>query len=215
MSLDFLTAEHGLIFRIAHIDNLLWLLRNGLHCPSSDKRDPEFVAIGLPDVIDKRASKCVTISPGGVLQDYVPFYFTPLSVMLFNIVTGRGEVIRRSRDDIVILVSSLEALRSAGVRFVFTDRHALVAYAQFYSDINELGKIDWGLLKARDFKRSDADPGKMERYQAEVLAHREVPVAALLRVACYSCAGKKRAEAMIAEAGVDLKVIVKADWFFE
>lgn len=63
--------------------------------------------------------------------------------------------------------------------------------------------------------RSNDDLGKMDRYQAEVIAHREVPVAALLRVACYSRDSGERAEAMIAEAGVDLKVIVKPGWFFK
>lgn len=209
-----LGPEQARIFRITHIDNVPWILRNGLHCPSSATRDPGFVTIGNPDIIGKRTSKCAPMPPGGVLEDYVPFYFTPCSVMLYNIVTGYNGLTRRDRDDIVILVSSVGRLRECGVDFVFTDRHALVQYAKFFSDVSALDTIDWELLKARDFARSDKDPGKVERYQAEVLAHQSVPVEALLGIACYSEASKRRVLMMLAEAGSDLRVEVKRDWFF-
>lgn len=213
MSLD-LTREKAWVFRITHIENLPWILEHGLHCPSSGIRDPGFVTIGNPEIIGKRTSKCVPIPPGGMLQDYVPFYFTPCSVMLYNIVTGYNGIIRRARDEIVILASSIDKLTEKRVQFVFTDRHALVAYASFFSDVRDLDRIDWELLRARDFARSDTDLGKVERYQAELLAHKEVPVGALLGVACYSEESKERVEQMAADAGVDLKVVVRTDWFF-
>ncbi|MCL4079460.1 DUF4433 domain-containing protein [Coriobacteriia bacterium Es71-Z0120] len=213
MSLN-LSPEQARIFRITHIDNMPWILRNGLHCPSSATRDPNFVMIGNPDIIGKRTSKCVPIPPDGVLEDYVPFYFTPCSVMLYNIVTGYNGLTRRDPDDIVIMVSSVARLQECGVDFVFTDRHALVQYAKFFSDVSALDTIDWELLRARDFARSDKDPGKVERYQAEVLAHQSVPVEALLGIACYSEASERRVLMMLAAAGSDLRVEVKRDWFF-
>ncbi len=61
----------------------------------------------------------VPIAPGGVLNDYVPFYFTARSVMMMNIVTGRG-VKQRQREEIIILVSSMHQLQGKGLPFVFT-----------------------------------------------------------------------------------------------
>jgi hypothetical protein len=209
-----LTAERAHIFRITHIDNLPWILRNGLWCLSSANFDRNFVSIGNPDIIKKRSTKCVPVPPGGVLADYVPFYFTPCSMMLFNVITGYG-VPRRDKDEIITLVSSIPRLQSNGVECVFTDKHALVAYAQFFSELAQLSVVDWDLLRARDFARSDADPGKGDRYQAEALAYRNVPVAALLGMACYSEISRARAESMIRDAGIDLRVIVKREWFFE
>lgn len=209
-----LGPDKAYIFRITHIDNLPWILQNGLHCPSSTTRDPDFVTIGNPEIIGKRTSKCVPIPPGGVLEDYVPFYFTPCSVMLYNIVTGYNGLTRQDRDSIVILVSSVGILQERKVDFVFTDRHALVKYAKFFSDVSALDTIDWELLRARGFRRSESDFGKVERYQAELLAYQLVPVSALLGIACYSEASKKRVLAMLREAGADLKVEVKRDWFF-
>jgi len=208
-----LTKERAWIFRITHVDNLPWLLRNGLWCPSSGKLDPDFVPIGNSDIIEKRSSKRVPVEPDGTLQDYVPFYFTPCSMMLYNIVTGYG-VPKQGKDDIVILVSSLSRLQSNGVVFVFTDRHALVAYAQFFNDVQLLGQVDWGLLQTRDFSRSASDPGKGDRYQAEVLAHRNVPIRALLGIVCYSELSRARVVSALDEARVDLAVRVKKEWFF-
>ncbi len=208
-----LTAERAGVFRITHIDNLPWILRNGLWCPSSGNLDPDFVSIGNPDIIQKRSCKPVPISPGGTLDDYVPFYFTPCSVMLYNIITGRG-VPQLSEDELIILVSSLRELRQNNVPFVFTNRHAFVAYAEFFDDVDLLDRVDWALLRARDFARSDADPGKVERYQAEALVHRTVPVAALLGIACYSGKSRDQVVAMLQEVGIDLRVIVKKEWFF-
>ena len=85
-----LTSEKALIFRATHRLNLPWVLANGLHCRSSDLQDPDFVAIGNAEIISRRQSRSVPIAPGGNLADYIPFYFTPYSLMLYNIKTGFG-----------------------------------------------------------------------------------------------------------------------------
>ncbi|GLR91429.1 DarT ssDNA thymidine ADP-ribosyltransferase family protein [Bradyrhizobium iriomotense] len=93
------TADNALIFRITHKDNLpelLWILDNGLHCRNSDKQDPNFVNIGLVELIDKRKTWAVPLSPKETLSDYVPFYFTPRSITAYNIHTGRTHANRRS-----------------------------------------------------------------------------------------------------------------------
>jgi hypothetical protein len=85
-----LTAENAYIFRITHNNNLPWILDNGLHCRNSHKQDPNFVNIGLVELIDKRKSWPVPVPPKGTLSDYVSFYFTPRSMMAYNIHTGRN-----------------------------------------------------------------------------------------------------------------------------
>ena len=98
-----LNPEKALIWRIVHRDNFPWILDNGLHCASSPVRAEKWVNIGNEELIGKRSTHPVPIPPGGVLSDYVPFYFTPFSPMLRNITTGWGGVKRRSNDEIVIL----------------------------------------------------------------------------------------------------------------
>lgn len=89
MSKD-LNPEKALIFRIVHRDNIPWILDHGLHCRNSTTFDPNYVDIGNVDLIGKRGGHPVPKPPGGTLNDYIPFYFTPFSIMLFNIKTGWG-----------------------------------------------------------------------------------------------------------------------------
>lgn len=209
-----LTPEQALIFRITHIRNVPWLLRNGICCRNSPDVDPDFVEIGNRELIDKRRHRQVPIPPGGYLSDYVPFYFTSNSPMLLNILTGHNGIQQRPKAEIVILVSSLHRIADHGLPFVFTDRHAYLNTANYYADLGALDRIDWKLLQARNFKRDPNDPGKGERYQAEALVHGRVPVTALLGVACAGSDPAAELRAMVAGAGVGLKIAERPDWYF-
>ena len=124
-----LNPEKALIWRIVHRDNLPWILDNGLYCGHSSVKAPSWVSIGNPELIDKRAHHPVRLPPGGLLNDYVPFYFTPFSPMLRNIHTGWGGIQKRPNEEIVILVSSLHHIARLGLPFLFTDSHAYYQWA--------------------------------------------------------------------------------------
>jgi len=175
--------------------------------------DPNYRQIGNPSVIANRQKYMVPIPPGGTLSDYVPFYFTPWSVMLYNIVTGYGGVEKVPKADLVILTSSLQTLAQRGITYVCTDRHALLRTAYWFSDLGELDRIDWNLLNRRDFRHDPEDPGKFERYQAEALVYRQLPVDALSGIACYDEKSRGCIETMAAEAGVNVTVRVRQDWY--
>ena len=83
-----LNPDKALIFRIMHRDNLPWILDHGLHASNGEVSDPNFRNIGNVDLIEKRNLRPVRVGQGGTLSDYVPFYFTPFSIMMFNIHTG-------------------------------------------------------------------------------------------------------------------------------
>ncbi len=212
-----LAPEKALIFRATHRENVRWTLAHGLHCSKSSVLDPNFVSIGNEELIAKRDTREVPIPPGGSLSHYIPFYFTPYSPMLYNVKTGYGDIRQRPNGDIVIWVSSLLALEEHGVKYVFTDRHAYLATASFFNDrLTSLQHVDFELLQRRDFKRDEkGDPGKMERYQAEALPHRQVPVSALLGLACYTEAVQQEVAAEIAQAGISLKAVTRPDWYFQ
>ncbi len=209
-----LNAEKALIWRILHRDNLPWVLEHGLHCGNSDVRSSTWVSIGNADLIGKRAAHPVPVSPGGVLNDYVPFYFTPFSVMLRNIHTGRGGVRQRQNEEIVILVSSLHRVKELGLPFLFTDGHAYYRWANYFDDLARLDRIDWPLLQRRDFKRDSDDPAKFERYQAEALVHRHCPLQALRGIVTYTDGVKADIERRMATQGLALPVHTRPGWYF-
>jgi len=214
MSKDF-NPQKASIFRITHRDNLRWIFANGLHCANSGQADPNFVVIGNPDLIDKRGRRALPPPGEGVLGDYVPFYFTPFSPMMLNIKTGWRGIAQRGNEEIAILVSSVWRLRGLGVPFVFSDRHAYLQAAQFHDDPARLDQIDWDLLQRRDFQRDANDPEKVERYEAEALARRHVPVDALLSVACFNESSRKRIEDDAKVAAVNVRIRVKPEWYFQ
>lgn len=209
-----LCQEKALIWRILHRDNLAWVLDNGLHCGNSNRKSDTWISIGNAELIDKRASHGIPVAPFGVLNDYVPFYFTPFSVMLRNINTGWGNIRKRSNDEIVILVSSLYRVRELGLPFLFTDSHAYYRWASYYDNLEHLDKIDWPLLQSRDFKRDPDDPAKFERYQAEALVHGHVPLDALSGVVCHSEGVKKVIERAINDRDLTLPVHARPGWYF-
>ncbi|GMQ79493.1 MAG: DUF4433 domain-containing protein [Anaerolineae bacterium] len=209
-----LNPNKALIFRIVHRDNVYWILEHGMHCRNFAVQAPHYRTIGNPDLIDKRQHRVVPIPPGGTLSDYVPFYFTPYSPMILNIKTGYGGVARVPNDEIVIFVSSLHKLTELGQPYVFTDRHAYLLNAKFYSKLNELENIDWKILQSRDFKRDPDDPGKIERYQAEALINNHVTADAFLGVVCYTDEIKDQLDQWLDQRGQELKVAKQPGWYF-
>lgn len=209
-----LNPEKALIWRIAHRDNLPWILDNGLHCANSKKLSPNYINIGNTELIDKRRHRSVPLQPNGTLADYVPFYFTPFSVMMKNIHSGRG-VQQRANEEIIILVSSLHRISDLGLAFLFTDAHAYPSWTTYYNDLKNLTAIDWEIIQSRDFKRDPDDPLKMERYQAEALIHQHLPIHALVGIVCYTDKIKQAIEQQIKARNLDnLQVYARTEWYF-
>lgn len=210
-----LNPEKALIFRIVHVANVPWILEHGgLDCRNCPEQNPDYVNIGSLELIDKRSRRRVPIPPGGTLSDYVPFYFTPFSMMMFKIKTGHGGIVKRDNQDIVIFVSSLHKLAERGVPFVFTNQHAYPPNTDFYDRLENLNVIDWALLQSKNFKTDDEDPGRQLRYQAEALAHRRVPLDALLGIGCHNDDVKRKLESLAGQHKIKMNVKTTPSWYF-
>jgi hypothetical protein len=207
-------SEKTYIYRITHHRNLPWILDHGLRCRSSQQQDPDFINIGNPELIGKRAKRVVPVEPGGYLNDYIPFYFCKHPVMLYNIHTGRVEGVDVRQEEVVYLVSTIERLEEDEIPFLFTNRHAYVANAKFFTDRAKLQTLDWPLIKGRDFSRDPDDLDKLERRAAECLIHRRLPAKALLGIA--SCDQKHLAyvQRQVEKCGLDLPAKIRSDWYF-
>jgi hypothetical protein len=207
--------KQRLVYRITHIDNVPWILEHGLHSDSSDVRDPNFVSIGNPDLISKRAVHGVPVGPGGTLGDYVPFYFCTRSVMLYKLHTGQVEGVDVRQEDIVYLVSSVGLLLDTGVRFVFTDRNAYVRTATFDDDASHIETgLDWPVIEGFDFRHDKDDPGRPERRMAELLAHQHVPVESLLGIACIDEPRCMKLKELVTTFSQRLYVASRRSWYF-
>lgn len=211
--IELLNPERALIFRIVHRANLPWLLQHGLHCGNSLTRSEHWVSIGNQELIGKRARWPVTAAPGGVLNDYVPFYFTPFSPMMLAIKTGWNGVQQHPPQDIVILVSSLRLIAQQGMTWLFTDTHANNGVVNYFNRLEDLPRLDWRILQMRDFKRDPDDPAKFGRYQAEALVHGHCPLQGLSGIACFDEHGKMLTKQAVNAAGATLQVIKQPSWY--
>ncbi|MGA9389135.1 MAG: DUF4433 domain-containing protein [Candidatus Sulfotelmatobacter sp.] len=208
-----LNTERARIFRITHRDNVPWILEHGLHAATSNVLDPHFKNIGNLDLIGKRACRVVAVGPGGTLSHYIPFYFTPFSIMMLNIHTGYN-VKQVPNEQIVILVSSLHRIAELGIPFVFTDQHAYPVAANYFTDLDDLYHVDWGLLNRRDFKHNPDDPGKKERYQAEALIWKHLPTEGLLGICSYTEAVDAGIRMELVKRKIQMQTTVQRGWYF-
>lgn len=134
--------------------------------------------------------------------------------MAYNIKTGYNGIAKRSNKEIIIIVSSLIRLANNGNKFIFTNKHAINIDAKFYSSIDDLGVIDWDILRRCDFARDNDDLDKTSRYQAEALIYKHVPLGALAGIACYDSEQKEHIESVAEKKGCEIKVAVKGSWYF-
>ena len=148
-----------------------------------------------------------------MLRDYIPFYFTPFSIMMFNIHTGYN-VARVPNDEIGIVVSSLHRLAELGIPFGFTNQHAYPKFAGYFTDLSDLDQIPWAQLNARDFKHDPEDPVKKQRYQAEALIWQHVPTEALLGICCHSNTVNQMIQSEVTKRKLTITTRVQRRWYF-
>lgn len=79
-----INANKTFCYRITHRDNLQHILDQGLVNKNHKNAAPNFVTIGNPEIIDVRSTTEVGLKGYGNIGDYIPFYFTPRSIMLYN-----------------------------------------------------------------------------------------------------------------------------------
>jgi hypothetical protein len=173
----------------------------------------------------KRATKLVARPPGGVIHDYVPFYFAPRSPMLRAIDGGKVENCPYRQEDIVHFVTTVEEIVAEGLPYVFYDHNATLTIANCYSHLRDLDKIDWPLF--HEVPRMDGyckywnslvdNPRyirRKETRQAEFLVHKGVPLNLMQSVGVCSASKATEVRKIFDEASVELQVEVKSAWYY-
>lgn len=210
-----INADRKYCYRICDIRNLTHILKAGLCTRNHPSASREFHTIGNPDIIGARDTTPVRIDGYGNIGDYVPFYFTPRSIMLYNIVTGYWAplVPKLSREDILIIRSEIAVL-SRNTRFFFTDGQANTAYSNHYTDLADLNKIDWESIQQSNFQKSDLDTDRPRRYQAEFLVHSHVSLESIESFLVYNENAEALVNTHLNSAGLNIPVAVAPICFF-
>lgn len=202
-------------YRITHVDNLELILKNGIVAKKHLNASAQFIEIGNPEIIDYRSMTDVKIPGYGKIGDYVPFYFTPKSVMLYNILTGYSHPVvqKRSRDEILIIVCEIETLVQHE-RWFFTDGQGNANLSRHFNNLDDLIAIDWESIHQCNFRNDSVDFDRLRRYQAEFLVYNHIPYTAIHELIVYNESAQQKVLECIMENNCKLNVHIKPNYYF-
>ena len=206
------------ILRFVHVDNLhICLQRGGIHAPNFTPNDGlVYKTIHNPDIQAHRRVRSIRRGPGGVVHDYVAFYFGYLSPMLLLLKTGRVTGYNEGQAPLVYLVSTAQAVRDSGDGFVFSDGHGITKYTDWYDDLNDLHRVDWSIVYNRYWADTLEDMDRQRRKQAEFLVHRFCNWSLIQEIAVIDSRVKERVEEIQAGFAADMRrrIVVRREWYY-
>lgn len=202
------------IVHFTHVSHLPTVASQGLLCDTGAGA-VLMTEVGNRGIKDQRRRRPVEVGAGGVVGDYVPFYFAPRSPMLSAIYYGRVPEYTEGQDPIVYLVTSVERLIELGLTPVFTDRNAALTVAKMSTDLSALDDlVDWELMDATWWNNTPEDPERRERRMAECLVHQHVPWEAFAGIVTRTESRRTEAEGLLAGVGVATTVKARPEWYF-
>jgi hypothetical protein len=86
--------------------------------------------------------------------------------------------------------------------------------ARSFRRLEDLDQVDWPILQSRDFKRDNNNLGKTDRYQAEALVWKHLPVEGILGICCYTDGVRDGLKARADALGLSVSVLNKSEWYF-
>lgn len=215
------------LYHITTIDNLASIAASGALLPKNELVARGMVAanIAYDSVQGHRAVKLVPIAPGGSLHDYVPLHFAPRSPMLRTIDGGNVPGCDYRQNDIVHLVTTAELAIDSGCDFVFTNYHAVKAFAEFFGDLNSLDQIDWELFfeapRLEGYCQYWHNPHSKPRYalrmetrQAEFLVQAALPLAAITQIGVRNENMEVRVRAALEGTAWQPDIVRHPGWYF-
>ncbi len=204
-----------LVLHMTHGRNLHGILAaGGLWSPNHMPIALQPQSIAHEGIQTRRASKVVPVGPGGVLHDYVPFYFGVRSPMLYANHRGRVPSNPDGQRLLVHLVTTVERIVAQGLEWAFTDGHAVIGYTRFFADAADLDQVDWQTVNAEYWFDTAEDPDRKRRKQAEFLVFRFVPIAALVEVIVCDDEVAKVVRKILTTSGCGLPVWVEPSFYY-
>lgn len=203
------------VYRIIPIQNLEKDLKHGMLAKRNASADPTRVVIGNTEIISARDQRPVKCYPGTVVNDYVPFYFSVRTPMLYNIYTGMG-VAQKPQREIVYLCCRVTDLATDKFQWCFTNANAAERITAFYTDLKHLDKLDWKSIKTTDFRlnNADGDEERIRKKHAEFLVKDKVPPKRIEEIAVLNAAVKEQVETVVSNCKLAIEVRVKPQYYF-
>lgn len=206
------------IYRFLHVDNLTVCLQRGaFHAPNHTPEDGlVYRTIHNVDIQEQRRVRRIPCGPGGVIHDYVSFYFGPRSPMLFQLHTGWVPGYTEGQEPLIYVVSTAQAVHERMVGFVFSDGHGIAIFTHWYDDLAHLERVDWESVNASLWRDTVDDMDRQRRKQAEFLVHRQCDWPLIQEIAVLNAPMKTRVEEILngSDASLHRPVVIRPAWYY-
>ena len=197
------------------IDNLETDLTNGLYSKINAPVDPNRTAIGNAEIISERDRREVTCYPNSVVNNYVPFYFSVRTPMLYNIYSGYG-VKQIHQSKIVYLCIPLVDVASDDMEWCFTDGNAAKRITSYYNCLDDINSLDWHSITTTDFKHdnADGDEDRIRKKHSEFLVRDYVPSNRIKVVVVFNQNAETSVKTILRRIGSDVEVKINRGFYF-
>ena len=199
------------IFRMTHIENIPHILKNGITHFGSKNANQKFIPIGDNSLISSRNS--FLLKNGRLLGEYIPFYFSYRTPMLYVIQNGFNMVSPIEAEDIVYCFSTLQKIIDLKLNFVFTNGHAVDGFSSQFTeeDIDKIDSLlDWEAINSKYWK-DEKDLDRKRRKEAEFLVWGDIDFSAIMGFITYNETAKNK----IINFGADkARVHVREHFYF-
>jgi hypothetical protein len=189
------------VFHFTSIHNLDSIIKNGLLCTNQKEgQGIRHKNIANITIQNRRSKMKVTCGKGGVVHDYVPFYFTSKNPMLLGVLNKKNT----DQPFIIYLCIKIERLEKEDA--VFTDASANTDIPpQFYSDTMCLDKLDWNLIDSQKWSFTDEERHKK---MAEAMVFNKIDIKEIDAIVVYNKWMAENVNKIFAKNGVTPPKIV-------
>jgi hypothetical protein len=201
--------ENLWLFRMIASQNLKYDLENGLYCKTKCIKQKGYISIGSQEIISQRDRAIVKCYPDNVVNDYVPFYFSVRTPMLYNIHTGHG-VPAFPQKDIIYLCCKFTDLASDNFNWCYTDGNAAKRISKFFNSIDDIEQLDWRSIRTTDFRddNADGDEDRVRKKHSEFLVKDHIPPEFIKTIVVYNEQKKSEVDKIVEELDLDIPVKV-------
>ena len=199
--------QNRYFYHFTHIVNIPSIVEEGGLLSTNEKKRlcVDHYSIANPNIQNRRSTMPVPVGPGGVVHDYVPFYFASVNPMLLQILSCKIV----DQPYICFIAVPIEKLMEESV--VFTNASANTTIPpKFYEDPIDLDQLDWEQIDSRGWKKQ-SDEDRHAR-MAEALVYRKVPLDWIDSYIVFNDLGKQEILHCYRAAGLRAPKI-EGDWF--
>lgn len=193
------------VYHFTYFTNLEQIIKHGLL--STNNKEQQNLAhenIANNDIQHRRSEMRVPCGPGGVVHDYVPFYFTKRSPMLLNVIKNKNI----DQEGIIYLAVPIEVVKKSSVVFTSSSANTLTP-PSFYSDPDDLRELNWDII-TRQIWVPKPDSLKQQK-MAELLIHDRVLISDISYIVVWDEEMKQCVSNLLTNNGLH-HIDVRADW---